>query len=81
MLTAHQVKAGNQETPDSIRTTFRVGNFVTTPKSAGDLFPPKGDRAVNAPVDMAAHRAGADRRLAVIDCDVHPYPKRGSLNQ
>jgi hypothetical protein len=36
---------------------------------------------VNAPVDIAAHRAEAESRLGIIDCDVHPYPKAGALNQ
>jgi len=36
---------------------------------------------VNAPVDIAAHRAEAGTKLGIIDCDVHPYPKAGALNK
>ena len=46
---------------------------------AGNLFPPEGDCAMNAPVDILAHSAG-DSRLGIIDCDIHPYPKAGALN-
>lgn len=36
---------------------------------------------MNAPVDIAAHRAEASSKLGIIDCDVHPYPKAGALNK
>src|SRR6201994_594773 len=34
---------------------------------------------MNAPVDVAQHRAEADSKYGIIDCDVHPYPKAGAL--
>ena len=33
---------------------------------------------MNAPVDIRPHPANS--RLGIIDCDVHPYPKAGALN-
>ena len=36
---------------------------------------------MNAPVDIAAHRAEAGNTLGIIDCDMHPYPKAGALNK
>jgi hypothetical protein len=29
---------------------------------------------MNAPVDVAQHRAEANSKYGIIDCDVHPYP-------
>src|SRR5690349_6339247 len=36
---------------------------------------------MNAPVDVLARAQEADSRLSIIDCDIHPYPKAGALNQ
>ena len=36
---------------------------------------------MNAPVDVARHRAEASSKYGIIDCDVHPYPKAGALNK
>ncbi len=36
---------------------------------------------MNAPVDVLTRDSGADVRLGIIDCDIHPYPKAGALNQ
>ena len=36
---------------------------------------------MNAPVDVLQHRADADSKYGIIDCDVHPYPKAGALNK
>jgi predicted TIM-barrel fold metal-dependent hydrolase len=36
---------------------------------------------MNAPVDVAQHRADASSKYGIIDCDVHPYPKAGALNK
>jgi predicted TIM-barrel fold metal-dependent hydrolase len=32
-------------------------------------------------VDIAAHRAEADDRFGIVDCDVHPFPRPGALNR
>ncbi len=36
---------------------------------------------MNAPVDVAQHRADANSKYGIIDCDVHPFPKPGALNK
>ena len=36
---------------------------------------------MNAPVDVTQHRAEARSGFGIVDCDIHPYPKVGALNQ
>ena len=36
---------------------------------------------MNAPVNVLEQQPRADQRLGIIDCDIHPYPKAGAINQ
>lgn len=36
---------------------------------------------MNAPVDLMQRPAAAENRLGIIDCDVHPFPRPGALEQ
>ena len=31
---------------------------------------------MNAPVDVARSNVALDARLGIIDCDIHPFPRR-----
>ena len=36
---------------------------------------------MNAPVDVVQHRADANSKYGIIDCDIHPFPRPGALNK
>ena len=69
---------------DAITPARPVGCAVATHsggQSARHLSSSEGDRVMNAPVDVAQHRADATSKYGIIDCDVHPYPKAGRAEQ
>ncbi len=61
--------------PDALLQRMRID------KPARHLSPLEGDRVMNAPVNVLQHSTEAGSRYGVIDCDIHPFPKPGALNQ